>query len=610
MLTISDPSLGNDEIQAVTDVLRSGMLVQGSQVARFEQLFADYVGTKHAVALNSGTAALHLALLAAGVGDGDEVITTPFSFVSTANAILFCRAQPVFADIDKETFNISPRLLKQAVTKRTKAVIIVHLYGQPCEMDQITAICDEYDLALIEDACQAHGAQYRGRKVGSFGIGCFSFYATKNITTGEGGMITTDSADIARQGRLLRSHGQSEKYLHQTLGFNYRMTDIAAACGICQMRKLDKLNDRRISNAAFLAGQLAGVEGLAIPIVGPDRKHVFHQFTVRVTDRFGMSRDELAAALKESGIMTGIHYPIPIHRQPLYQRLGYDGSFPVSEQVSGETLSLPVHPGLSDQDLNYIVRIIREARSGRHCHQSCHCAAETAGQPSQSSDAVCASARQPRMIEAGLPQSAVVRGQVHIGEGALIEENVVLGHRDDGVLSIGPDSHIRSGTVIYSDVSIGKGFRTGHNVLIREGTEMGDDVLVGTNTVVDGHCRVGNRVAMQTNVYLTAYTVVEDGAFLGPCSVTTNDKYMEYGAKLAGATIKSGARIGANSTILPGITIGEKAIVGSGAVVTKDVPNGAVVVGNPAQRMRVKAAARSLHESPVQSGEKPARPRS
>lgn len=214
------------------------------------------------------------------------------------------------------------------------------------------------------------------------------------------------------------------------------------------------------------------------------------------------------------------------------------------------------------------------------------------------------------MIEARLPQSAIVRGQVHIGEGALIEENVVLGHRDDGVLSIGPDSRIRSGTVIYSDVSIGRGFKTGHNVLIREGTEMGDDVLVGTNTVVDGHCRVGNRVAMQTNVYLTAYTVVEDGVFLGPCSVTTNDKYMEYGAKLAGATIRSGARIGANSTILPGITIGEGAIVGSGAVVTKDVPNGAVVVGNPAQRMQGRAAVRSARESVAQAGDKPARPRS
>src|SRR4030042_6157232 len=212
MLTISDPSLGSDEIQAVTDVLRSGMLVQGSQVARFEQLFADYIGTRHAVALHSGTAALHLALLAAGVGEGDEVITTPFSFVSTANAILFCRARPVFVDIDKETFNISPRLLKQAVTPRTKAVIIVPLYGQPCEMDQITRICDEHKLTLIEDACQAHGAEYRGRRVGSFGIGCFSFYATKNINTGEGGEITRDDADIAHQARLLRSHGQSERY--------------------------------------------------------------------------------------------------------------------------------------------------------------------------------------------------------------------------------------------------------------------------------------------------------------------------------------------------------------------------------------------------------------
>jgi dTDP-4-amino-4,6-dideoxygalactose transaminase/acetyltransferase-like isoleucine patch superfamily enzyme len=606
MLTISDPSLGSDEIQAVTNVLKSGMLVQGSQVARFEQIFADYAGTKHAVALNSGTAALHLALLAAGVGEGDEVITTPFSFVSTANAVLFCGARPVFVDIDKETFNINPRLLRQAITPRTKAVIIVHLYGQPCEMDQITRICGEHNLTLVEDACQAHGAEYRGRKVGSFGIGCFSFYATKNITTGEGGMITTDNADIARQARLLRSHGQSEKYLHQILGFNFRMTDIAAACGICQMDKLDEFNDRRIRNAAFLAGQLAGIEGLAIPIVGPDRKHVFHQFTVRVTDRFGMSRDELATALKERGIMTGVHYPIPIHKQPLYQKLGYDGSFPVSEQVAGETLSLPVHPGLSDQDLNYIVRSVREAHNGRHRQQSCPCAAETT-HPPQSSEGSCASAPHSGTMAARLPQSAVVRGQVHLGEGTVVEENVVLGHRDDGVLSIGPNSRIRSGTVIYSDVSIGKGFKTGHNVLIREGTEMGDDVLVGTNTVVDGHCRVGNGVAMQTNVYLTAYTVVEDGVFLGPCSVTTNDKYMEYGARLTGATIKSGARIGANSTILPGITIGEKAVVGSGAVVTKDVPSGAVVVGNPAQRIRSKAAPRSARESLRQGSEKPAR---
>ncbi len=610
MLQVSSPSLDEDEIRAVTAVLRSGMLVQGSQVARFEQLFAAYVGTRHAVALNSGTAALHLALLAAGVGEGDEVITTPFSFVASANAILFCRARPVFADIDRETFNINPHLLKQAVTKRTKAVIVVHLYGQPCDMDQITGICDEHNLVLIEDACQAHGAEYRTKKVGSFGIGCFSFYATKNITTGEGGMITTDNDDIAQQSKLLRSHGQSEKYLHQILGFNFRMTDIAAACGISQMRKLDELNEKRIRNAAFLAGQLTGIEGLAIPIVGPERKHVFHQFTVRVTSRFGLSRDELAAALKERGIMTGVHYPIPIHKQPLYRNLGYDGCFPVSEQVARETLSLPVHPGLSDQDLRYIVQSLKEARNGSHCHQACMCGTEAIDKLPQSPAVSCASTSLARTGNARVPKGTIVRGQVDIGEGASIEENVVLGHRDDGVLSIGAKAHIRSGTVIYSGVSIGKGLKTGHNVLIREETEIGDDVLVGTNTVVDGHCRVGDRVVMQTNVYLTAYTVVEDGAFLGPCAVTTNDKYMEYGAKLVGATIKRGARIGANSTILPGVTIGEKAIIGSGAVVTKDVPDGAVAVGNPAQRMRGKAATRSSRNSPVEAGEQPTRSRS
>jgi perosamine synthetase len=598
MIEMASPQLGDDEIQAVTDVLRSGILAQGPKVASFEHAFGAYIGTKHAVAVNTGTAALHVALLAAGVGAGDEVITTPFSFIATANAILYCNAKPVFVDIDETTFNISPTLLRAAISRRTKAVVIVHLYGQPCDMQEIVQVCNEHNLALVEDACQAHGAEYRGRMVGSFGTGCFSFYATKNITTGEGGIITTNSDDVAQKARMIRSHGQRERYLHETLGFNHRMTDISAAIGICQLRRLDQLNKRRADNAAFLAGEIAKLEGLIAPTVGADRKHVFHQFTVRVAGRFGMSRDDLVASLKEKGIMTGIHYPIPIHRQPFYLDLGYNEELPASERAAREVLSLPVHAGLSDQDLRYIVQSLREARDeGHRTHQAHASALASPSAAGRTPQPVHTNVSAPPPAGATVSRDVVLRGQVHIGKGTVVEKNVILGHRDDGVLVIGEDSRIRSGSIIYSDVSIGKGLKTGHNVLIREETQIGDNVLVGTNTVVDGHCRVGNGVAMQTNVYLTAYSTVEDGVFLGPCSVTTNDKYMEYGAKLAGATIKKEARIGANSTILPGITIGEKAVIGSGTVVTKNVPDRAVVVGNPAREIQRSAAAKPVRGS-------------
>jgi perosamine synthetase len=361
--------LGDDEVQAVADVLRSGRLVQGPRVASFEDGFASYVGTKHAVAVNSGTAALHVALLAAGVGAGDEVITTPFSFIATANSILYCNAKPVFVDIDEMTFNIDASLIAKAITNRTKAVLIVHLYGQPCDMDEIVRICNEHNLTLIEDACQAHGAEYRGKKVGSYGIGCFSLYASKNIMTGEGGMVTTDSADIAQRARLIRSHGETERYLHPTLGFNYRMTDVLAALGICQLRKLDELNAKRSKNAAFLAGQLGEMRWLVPPAVGPHRKHVFQQFTIRVTDGSGLSRDGLAVILREKGVATGIHYSTPIHRQPLYRDLGYEMHLPVSERAAKEVLSLPVHPKLSDQDLTWILRSLKEAAYGVGCSQ-------------------------------------------------------------------------------------------------------------------------------------------------------------------------------------------------------------------------------------------------
>jgi acetyltransferase-like isoleucine patch superfamily enzyme len=341
------------------------------------------------------------------------------------------------------------------------------------------------------------------------------------------------------------------------------------------------------------------MKGLTVPSIGHDRKHVFHQFTVRVSAAFGMSRDELAANLKQKGIMTGIHYPIPIHRQPFYRDLGYDVHLPVSERAAAEVLSLPVHPGLDDQDLRHIVQSLKDAAdTGRRDGQADTPRTPDAKGAIGSTQPVQASASRFWPDGADVSRDVVLRGQVNIGTGTVVEDNVVLGHRDDGVLTIGENSRIRSGSIIYSDVVIGRGLKTGHNVLIREQTQIGDDVLVGTNTVVDGHCRIGNRVAMQTNVYVTAHTVVEDGVFLGPCSVTTNDKYMEYGAKLAGATIRKEARVGANSTILPGVTIGERAVIGSGAVVTRDVPDGAVMVGNPARELP-----RAASQKPRQKGQ-------
>ncbi len=350
--------MGHDEIEAVTKVLDSGVLAQGPKSEEFEAAFASYIGTKYAVAVNSGTAALHVALLASGIGEGDEVITSPFSFIATANAILFCGAKPIFVDIDEDTFNINSNLIREKITPRTKAILPAHLYGQPCDMKEIINICNEHNLALIEDACQAHGAEYTGRKVGSFGVGCFSFYPTKNMTTGEGGMITTDNQDVAEKARMIRNHGQREKYLHETLGYNYRMTDIAAALGVCQLKKVDEFNRKRIDNARFLAGEIARIKGLVPPFVAPNVKHVFHQFTIRVTGDFGLSSDELQRRLSEQGIGSRKYYPLPIHRQPLYQKLGYDDRLPVSEKVAQEVLSLPVHPGLREKELGYMVESI------------------------------------------------------------------------------------------------------------------------------------------------------------------------------------------------------------------------------------------------------------
>ena len=358
MIPIAKPIIGEDEVRAVTDVLRSGVIAEGQKVKDFEAAFATYTGTSFAVAVNSGTAALHAALLAHGIGPGDEVITTPFSFVATANSVLFTGAKPVFADIREDTFNIDPQSIVSKITAKTKAIIPVHLYGQSADMKAIMEIAEDKDLIIIEDACQAHGATFDGKSVGSFGEGTFSFYPTKNMTTSEGGIITTNDKNVAEKARMIRSHGSKQRYLHEMLGFNLRMTDIAAAIGLVQLKKISDFNRARINNAQYLTKNLQKIKGLTLPHVDKRCGHVFHQYTVRI--RGDISRDEVVSSLNKMDIGTGIYYPLPIHKQPYYKELGYNDSLPVSESASKEVISLPVHPSLSKLDLDTISGKLRE----------------------------------------------------------------------------------------------------------------------------------------------------------------------------------------------------------------------------------------------------------
>ncbi len=355
MINIAKPMMGEEEKQAVMEVLDSGIIAQGPKVKAFEEAFAEMCGVKYAVATSSGTTALHVALLANGIGAGDEVITSPFTFIASANSILFTGARPVFADIDPDTFNLDPNLIESRITAHTRAILPVHLFGLCCDMDAIQAIARKHDLVIVEDACQSHGAEYKGQRAGSFGTGAFSLYATKNMTTGEGGMITTDDADLAEKCKVIRQHGMHRRYYHDELGYNFRMTDIQAALGLAQIKKLDQFNQARIKNAAYLSKNLKGV---TVPCVPAGYKHVFHQYTIRVE---AGKREALLNHLQERGIGTGIFYPVPVHQQTFYKgELGYDESLPVAELAAQEVLSLPVHPGLSEEDLQAIVSAVNE----------------------------------------------------------------------------------------------------------------------------------------------------------------------------------------------------------------------------------------------------------
>jgi len=358
-IRVSLPVIEDDDISMVVDVLKGGWLAHGPTVEEFERAFAHYVGVGRALAVSSGTVALELSLRALGVGVGDEVIVPSFTFIATANVVLSVGARPILCDIDLETYNIDPACVEEKISRRTRAIIPVHLYGHPADMDPIMRVARDHGVYVIEDAAQAHGALYKGLRYGSIGdLGAFSFYATKNMTTGEGGMVTTNSEELARRVDLMRNHGQESKYLHIELGWNYRMTSIQAALGIAQLRKLERLNEARRRNAETLTKGIEKLGWLRPPKEKPWAKHVYHQYVVFLEDDAPISRDRLVEYLREHGIEAAVHYPLPIHMQPLYRRLGYRDCCPNSSIASQRVLSLPVHPKVSGDDITYMIEIL------------------------------------------------------------------------------------------------------------------------------------------------------------------------------------------------------------------------------------------------------------
>lgn len=363
MIPMAKPRIGEEELEAVNQVMRSGMLAQGDKVLEFEEAFAKYIGVKHAIAVNSGTAALHVSLMACGVSNTDGVVTTPFTFAATGNAIRALDGLPQFIDIQEDTYNIDPELIQKHIWPDTKAILPVHLYGNPCDIERIMDIANVLGMYVIEDACQAHGAEVNGKKVGSFGIGCFSFYPTKNMTAGEGGMITTNDDEIARKCRILRNQGQKERYVYEMVGLNYRMTNIAAAIGLVQLKYLDEWNNIRIRNAELLNEGLKDVEGIVTPKVRENVKHVYHQYTVRVTESFGVPRQIFREVLTGFGIGNDVYYPSLVYHNPGFG-LRYSPSNPVAFIATGEVLSLPVHPFVTESDIQFIVETIKNIKDG------------------------------------------------------------------------------------------------------------------------------------------------------------------------------------------------------------------------------------------------------
>ena len=361
MIPISAPTLGDLEENLVLEVLHSGRLVQGPMVERFEEAVRQAVNAQAAVAVNNGTTALIAALMAHDVGPGDEVITTPFTFVATLNAILQVGAIPRFADVGAD-FNLDPESLARATTTRTRAILPVHLYGRPADMTAIAAHASKVGAVIIEDAAQALGASDAAGPVGSRRTACFSFYATKNVTTGEGGVVTTDRPEIAETLRLIRNQGQRGTYDYAMIGFNFRMTELQAAVGVGQMARLPRFIERRRANARMLTEGLREVEGLVLPVEPDGGSHGFHQYTIQVTESARLVRDELAERLHERGVDARVYYPRPVYDYPVFRadsRIGIPHT-PLAEQVAREVLSLPVHPALTAADVEMVAASVRD----------------------------------------------------------------------------------------------------------------------------------------------------------------------------------------------------------------------------------------------------------
>jgi dTDP-4-amino-4,6-dideoxygalactose transaminase len=346
-----------DEIdEAIQRVISKTAFILGEEVEAFEEEYARYCGAKYCVGVASGTAALHLALLACGIGPGDEVITTPFTFIATAEAISHCGARPVFVDIDPQTYNIDPSKIEAAITDRTKAIVPVHLYGQPADMDPILAIAQRYGLKVIEDAAQAHGAEYKGKRMGTLGdVACFSFYPGKNLGAyGDAGAVVTNNPEIAREVRLLRDHGRESKYEHLEIGYGERLDALQAAILRVKLRYLDQSNTRRREIAKAYSSELSKLGRVKVPHLPEQVRPVFHLYVVQVENR-----DGLLARLRADGILAGIHYPIPLHLQPAYAWLGQgEGSFPAAEEAAQTVLSLPMYPELTDAQIQIVIEAI------------------------------------------------------------------------------------------------------------------------------------------------------------------------------------------------------------------------------------------------------------
>ena len=360
MINISKPFFSEEEYESALNVLKSGNLAQGEKVLEFEDNFRKFIGSKEAIAVSNGTSALHTSLLSHGIKKDDEVITTSFTFAATPNTILHTGATPVFVDINEDDFNIDPDKIEEKITKKTKAILPVHLFGCPCNIDKIEKIAKKHNLEIIEDCAQAIGTSFNNIISGSRFTGCFSFYPTKNITTIEGGMITTNNDMINEKCRMIRNHGSKEKYKYEILGHNFRMDDLRASIGIVQLKKISIFNKKRKDNALYLEENL-NINGIIKPEI--KKGHTFNQYTIRITEDFKRTRDKTAEILKENGIMTGIYYPVPMHKTILYTKLGYSNQvLQVSEKISKEVLSLPIHPEINQENLDHIINTLKNIK--------------------------------------------------------------------------------------------------------------------------------------------------------------------------------------------------------------------------------------------------------